>query len=476
MSRVRFWQKMRWSISTRLTLWFGTTLLLLLSLFAAFSYVAFHERMHQDFDRHLTHEARELEPFIRLDPEGPMFEDLGNVRSVAYQTDGIFGTYVRLLDASGRVVYQSPNFEHHESLRIQIPDSPDAQSVSFEWEGNPARSLYTALVYENETVAGWLEVTGFEWSLHQGLEQLGRALILGILFSVTLVAIAGYGLARRTLRPVATLTESARHIGASNLSQRLPAQFGVHDELTDMAETFNDLIARLEASFNRERRFTDNAAHELQNPLASLRNVLEISLRRERTPEAYQQVIQTALVDVREMSATVRSLLQLARLERAEELPRLSVNLTHLCREHFERFIVRAQEQQIDFVLSLEEAVWIEAEPVRIGEVIDNLIDNALKYTPNGGRVETRVAQRDDNVLLEVVDSGLGFRPEEEGHLFDRFYRSESPEVKARTGSGLGLSILAAIVAAYGGTVSAHSAGPNQGSRFLVLLPKAKST
>jgi signal transduction histidine kinase len=464
----------RLSISIRLTLWYGMTILLLLSLFAVSAYSFFHNSLHQDFDRHLNHERNMVMPYVRLEGGKPAVAALGELRGAAYQTDGVYGTFVRLLAPDGAVLYQTPNFAGHTLLPVRLPEASGVVSVSREWEERPMRSHYMPLVSDSGALAGWLEVSGFEWTLHHELDLLGRALLIGILLSTLLAGGGGYLLARRALQPVALLTEAAKRIGTTDLGARLPTQFGVQDELSDLAETFNNLIERLEASFRRERRFTSNAAHELLTPLTTMRNGAEIVLRRERTPEVYQQKYRAMLEDVDKMIATVRGLLQLARVERLKDMPHEPVELGQVCDEHLRRFQERAAAQRITLTHRTEPGLYVLADAVRLGEVVDNLVDNALKYTPEGGRISVQVERDGETAALVVEDTGVGFGPEQASQLFDRFYRADVPEVQARSGSGLGLSIVQAIVQLYGGRIKAHSEGVYRGSRFEVRLPLAQ--
>jgi signal transduction histidine kinase len=475
----------RWSISIRLTVWYGLTLLVLLSLFAIFSYATFHVGLHRDFDQHLVFEKRELMPFLQFDGSRPTFTSLDEMRTVAYRTDGIYGTYVRLLSTDGTVLWRSPNFEAHVALPIQLPDTARVTMDSRTWEGKPARVHYTPL-FDNGKLRGWLEVSGFEWSLHRELYRLGWALVVGIVLSVGLSGAGGYWLARRVLRPVAALTASAREIGADDLSERLPTQFGVRDELTDLAKTFNDMMDRLEASFERERRFTDNAAHELLTPLTTLRSGLGVTLRRKRDPEKYREAIRSALVDVDEMTQLVRGLLQLSRLERQQEVRCQPVDVADLARQRLSRFTDRARAKDIQFQLDIASEARIQADPTQVGEVIDNLLDNALKYTPEGGRVALSVSRSNGCVQVQIADTGVGLTDEEQDRIFDRFYRADQPEVQAQSGSGLGLAIVQTIVRRFGGKISVESSrlGPNaaqdpdvaqnaaaSGAAFVVTFP-----
>lgn len=465
--------RFRLSISFRLALWYGLTLLLLLSLFALFSYVSFRARMQRDFDRHLEHEKRQILPFISSADGEPAFTSLENLRSVAYQTDGTYGTYIRLFSPEGKVIFRSPNFGNYPALPAQIPSEVGELTVSREWRGEPLRSLYSPLTGDGGMLSGWLEVSGFEWSLQRELYWMGQVLALGVLLSVLLAVAGGYMLARRTLHPVAALTAAANQIRAVDPSARLPARFGVQDELTDLANTFNGMLDRLEAVFDRERRFTANAAHELLTPLATLRSEIEVTMRRPRDAEQYELTLARMLKDVDEMSTMVRALLQLSHAERLRESDKERVDLSAISARQVDRIHRRADSKGVQIDLNAPEGALVSANAARLGEVIDNLLENAVKYTPEGGSVTVTVTTNGKDVSLSVTDTGTGFEPEEGRALFDRFYRADTPEVQAQTGSGLGLSIVQAIVEAYGGTVTASSPGHHQGSTFEIHLPRA---
>lgn len=468
MLRNLFFQR----ISVRLALWYGLTLLLLLSAFSLFTYLFFQRGQIRDFDRHLIHERMQLLPFVEVTEEGPRFRGPDELRSVSYQTEGTFGTFVRLLTEAGEVVYQSPNLEGRH-LEIRVPSGTREVSIRHTWMGEWARTLYTPLEDEEGRLSGWLEVTGYEWALQQELRRLARAMLLGILLSVTLAVFGGYILAKRALRPVSTMTEAADRIRATDLSARLPTRFGVRDELTELAETFNRMIDRLESSFKRERRFTDNAAHELLTPLTTISNAVQIALRRNRPMGEYRRTLATILTDVEEMSETVQGLLQLARIDRVQDLDRTRVDFSKLVEEYVDRYMDEAESKGVALQARIEPRVGVEAETGPLGDVLNNLLENALKYTPAGGRIDVDLRTGSNGAVLSVTDTGVGFEPDEAGRLFDRFYRSNLAAVQQKPGSGLGLSIVKAITEAYGGRAHAKSDGPGRGSRFEVWLPRA---
>ena len=411
---------------------------------------------------------------MRLNNGIPVFERLEDLHSVGYQTDGTYGTYVRLLAPGGEILYSSPNFEGHGALAVALPTGAAEETLSRHWEGGPIRSRYVPIVSTAGDPAGWLEVTSFEWSLHKELERLANALFVGIALSVLLAAGGGYMLARRALRPVAAITEAANQIRSVELNARLPTDFKVRDELTKLAETINGLLARLEGAFQRERRFTSNAAHELITPLTTMRGELELALREDRGGHDSREAIEMALRDIDQMNDIIRALLRLSQAERLQDMPRAPVDASKLCAEHVGRFQDRADARETTLVLDAQPGLILAGDFVNLGKAIDNLLDNAFKYTPPGGRIDVRVNADGADVLLEIQDTGIGFTKAEAEHLFDRFYRADAKEVRAQAGSGLGLAIVQTIVEAYDGTIVAASAGPNTGSTFTIRIPRVE--
>ena len=458
-------------ISARLALWYALTLLLLLSAFAVFCYVGFHAAAHRSFDRHLDHEMGVVTPLLRVGPGGVDAVTL-ETGPAAVRMDGPDGTFVRVLGADGRVRYRSPNFGGQPPLGVALPEGAEELRRSLEWAGEPARSLVRP-VRTGVGVAGYVEVTGYEWSRHAELRELGRMLALGVALSVLFALGAGWWLARRSLRPVAVLTEAAGRMAddGARLGGRLPSEFETRDELTDLAETFNGLLGRLEASVERERRFTSNAAHELLTPLATLRSEAEVALRREREPAAYRETLGRVVEDVAEMTGTVQGLLQLARAESLSRSADARLDFGELVRQRAERVRGEAEAKGLALTLDIVPDVRLAAEAAPLAEVVDNLVGNAVKYTPPGGRVEVRLGHTDGTARLEVEDTGPGFDEATCERLFDRFFRADTPEVQAEPGSGLGLAIVKAIAEGYGGSVGCTSPGPGRGARFWADLP-----
>ncbi|MFQ5568143.1 MAG: sensor histidine kinase [Rhodothermales bacterium] len=467
---------LRLPISVRLTFWYGLSLLIILSVFVVFLYTSFHVSLHRDFSEQMDRAQQLLRPVIQTETETPVLIPSSDIRSVAYQTDGAAGTYVRLLSPDGTVLYQSPNFDGHQDFRPSVPLIATEASFNHTWEGAPARSRYTPVHMQSGALRGWLEITRLESAIHRELHRLEWLLAVGVVLGVLVAIGSGYSPARRALRPVAMLTEAANDIRVTDLNHRLPTDFGMRDELTDLADTFNAMLGRLQASFERGRRFQADAAHEMFTPLSATQSEIDVALRRPREAAYYKQTLQTVRDHTRRVSGILDGLLRLSRAEAIEHSQARTVNLAELARQHLDYYASHAEAGQIALQHEVEPDAFVLADPGHVETLLANLIDNAIKYTPPGGTVRVSIRVDDETIELTVSDSGIGFDTTERAHLFDRFYRSDQPAVRQTHGSGLGLSIVKAIVDGYDGRIQAHSEGPGRGSTFIVRFPRLQTT
>ena len=460
----------RLSISKRLSLWYGLSLFLMLSLFGYFLYETFHDSIHHNYDRHLRFEAEQLLPFIHTE-DSLSINLTGYSRNEALKGDVEYGMYVRLYNLNNRLIYQSPNYSDTEQpLETQIPDNPQEYSFSSEWQSLPARTLFYPIMDQQNVFCGWLEVTGFEWTLHEEVNRFRGYIIILIAISVALSILGGYWLSRRALTPVASISDAAKSITATDLDKRIPVNYQVRDELTDLAETFNIMLNRLQEGFEREKRFTSDAAHELMTPLSSLRSEAEVMLRKPRSKEEYQETIQRMLAEVRKMSEMVHFLLQLSRVESVHRSKPDIVNISRITEAVISEHEESARAKNITIQTQVDPNLHVQAHASYIEEVINNLIGNAVKYTPDGGRVKLQLQRSSGKAVLHLNDTGIGFDEEAKKHIFERFYRANESEVQEQSGSGLGLPLVKAILELYGGKIRAYSEGEGKGSTFVVEL------
>jgi two-component system, OmpR family, sensor kinase len=303
--------------------------------------------------------------------------------------------------------------------------------------------------------------------------QLIILLALAGPLALLLGSYGGLLLANQALHPVDRLTRAAEEIEAGDLSKRVQVPDKM-DELGRLAVTFNRMIARLQAAFERQRQFTADASHELRTPLAVMRGDIEIALRRPRKPEEYRSVLTSNLEEIIRLSRLVEDLLMLARGDAGQTLLQCEpMDLAELCAQVTEYLSPLAEDkgQQLLYTPPEVTPITVNGDAQRLKQMLLNLLDNALKYTPPDGTIHLRLTQEEQKAVLSVSDTGRGIPEEDLPHIFNRFFRhSRSTSDKTVQGFGLGLSIVKWIVDSHGGKISAAST-VGQGSTFIVKLP-----
>jgi len=283
---------------------------------------------------------------------------------------------------------------------------------------------------------------------------------------------AGWFLAGRALAPVEGITRAARRIAEGDLSQRLTVPAAA-DEIGTLVRTFNDMIARLDASFQEVRRFSADASHELRTPLTVMKGETELALRRPRAAEDYRLVLESNLEEIDRLTRTVDELLFLSRADLGEvKMASLPVRLDELTRDVHKQASVLGQEHGAQATLGPLAPATVLGDELRLRELLLNLVDNAVKYSKPGGIVEVSLATEGGRARLSVSDQGIGIPPEAQARIFDRFYRTNEARAHAKQGTGLGLSICKWIAESHQGRIEVESR-PGQGSRFTVTLPLA---
>src|SRR5262249_11117859 len=297
-------------------------------------------------------------------------------------------------------------------------------------------------------------------------------LVMATVLPLALLCASGGGwiLAQRALRPVDRMTEAARRISAEHLDERLDTT-GSDDELDRLAATLNDMLGRLAAAFRQVRQFSADASHELQTPLTILKGELEVALRAPRSPDEYQRVLASALQESEHIARLVEGLLLLSRADAGVlRMDRQPVDLAELVAEVGEYARVLAEAHGIAMELKSVGLITILGDREHLRRLLLNLVDNAIKYTPVGGRVTLTRQPDGEWAALCVADTGIGLAAEELERIFQRFYRAPEAVSQGKEGSGLGLCIARSIAEAHGGRIRVESS-PGHGSAFTVFLP-----
>jgi heavy metal sensor kinase len=454
----------RLNIRWRLTLWNALAVAVVLAFFAGLVYVLLRRALSEQTESILAAALAQLQSDTliaadtdaRLDHWAEEFKEHQNLLSVFYRPDGTVQARTLGLDennvppfpaAAGGPTYdeQVPGVGRHRAL---------ARRVSF-----GGREFVVLLLAPLASVD------------HQ-LAEVRAVLLAAGPAALLLAAAFGYWLARRSLDPVDRLRRAADAINAEDLTRRLPV-LNPDDEFGRLTRTINAMIARLERSFSEVRRFTADASHELRTPLTVLRSEIEVALSKPQSPAEQQELLGSVLEEVSRMSRLTDQLLALSRRDAGvEQFEPRPVDLAALAADVVEAMRPLAESRGVQLSLDRPAPVLVLGDEGRLRQVVINLLDNALKYTPEGGRVEVGALTKGGNALMTVRDTGIGIPAEHLPHVFERFYRVDKARSREQGGTGLGLSISKSIVTAHGGGIELTSA-PGEGTTCVVALPLA---
>jgi two-component system OmpR family sensor kinase len=287
----------------------------------------------------------------------------------------------------------------------------------------------------------------------------------------SVAAISGRGLCRRALVPVTRMAEAARRMKADDWHTRLPSP-GTRDELQDLAGAFNGLLKRLEESFERQRRFTGDASHQLRTPVAGMLGQVEVALLRERSPEEYRRVLEAVRSQAIRLRQIVETQLFLARADAESLEPQLeTLDLAEWLPAYLESWQEHPRQSDLRFQSTNGKKAEIQSHPQLLAQLLDNLLDNAAKYSLPGKPITISLRSDDSEVECSVEDAGCGIAPADLPHIFEPFYRSSQARQSGIAGAGLGLAVAQRISTALGGALRAENIASG-GARFILLLPR----
>jgi two-component system, OmpR family, sensor kinase len=417
----------RLPLRLRLTLAFAIAMAVVLSILGAFLYVQLRSTLDEQLDQSLRARAaaaESLRPGFRTGDED---------------------SYVRVLDGSGEPIAS-------ESELQRARRAPDGIFLERDSEPGIEEGPVRLLVWPGDT--GVVVAAASLEERNEALGSLLSQLAIGGPVALLLASLAGYALAGATLRPVESMRRRAAEISGTVEGRRLPQPEG-DDEIARLARTLNDMLARLEAGLERERRFAAEASHELRTPLASLKAELELALRRPRSAEELRAAIASAAEETDRLAALAEDLLVLARSDEGElKLDEQAVPARRLLETVARRFAARAEDAGVALDVDAPEALAARGDVARLEQALGNLVDNALRY--GAGTIRLAASGQDGSVLLSVTDEGQGFAEDFLPRAFERFSRPDG--ARASDAAGLGLAIVEAIVRAHGGSVTAANA------------------
>ncbi|PSM48834.1 two-component sensor histidine kinase [Chroococcidiopsis sp. CCALA 051] len=453
-------------LRVKLTVWYVLLLGLTLSGLTGYLYFRLERKLISKVDTALQIVASQFLGYLADEDDSLAFQNKPIQRNASRRLRQV-GFAIRLITPDGKVV---DGFGRYRELPAKVPTEKGFATRSrneVEW-----RTIDQPVV-RNGQIVGWLQVAQ---SL-ETLEEISEELPMEVLFSLPLVlllaASGGLFLSNRALRPIKKINRTAQAIAATDDLNRRVNYWGAADEVGQLATTFDQMLDRLQAAFEREQQFTANAAHELRTPLAVIKGRIGVTRTRLRTVAEYDKTLQDLEQEVDRLIRLSNGLLLLARIDRGQfPFNLLSVDLSSLLEVIVEQIQPLAEQQQIAIANHLPAELQVQGDPDCLTNLFLNLLDNAVKYTPAGGIIRLWVKERDSEekmVEVAVSNTGASIPPEHLPHLFERFYRAESAH-GSKNGAGLGLAIASEIVRLHGGAIVVES-NPGQETTFTVNLP-----
>ncbi|CUS33857.1 ATP-binding protein [Candidatus Nitrospira nitrificans] len=461
-------------LRVRLTLWYGTALALVLIVFSVVLYAITARNLRDTVDESLedtaTTAVRSLEArgFLPLLDEEELLSQFPELTRI--------DKFFQIFSPSGTITIRSPNIKQHE-----VPLSRTALDAAFAGQSifesakyprePPLRLISMPIMYRGNLLYIVQVGTSME-SVGETLQRFLVLLVVAIPIALAVSLAGGWFLAGRALRPVDKITLAAQRIAAGDLSQRLSMP-AAHDEIGRLAATFNNMIGRLDTSFRQIQQFTSDASHELRTPLTVMKGETDLVLRRPRSLDDYKSVLESNLEEIDRMTRIVDELLFLSRADMGEvKVESLPVAMESLVEDIYRQAKLLAQDRNIEVLLGTVMPVVVQGDDLRLRELLLNLVENAMKYSYPGGKVEISLLNDGREARLSVADHGIGIATADHKKIFQRFFRTDVARGHTKKGTGLGLAICTWIAELHKGRVEVKS-DLGQGSTFTLVLPLA---
>jgi heavy metal sensor kinase len=455
------------SLRFRLTAWNTAVVLLTVGLAFVFIREGLRVTLLDETDAVLKEDAQEVA--LAVGEFYPMMQAIHQEMDRKARGHVNRGLFVQLFDESGKLLHTTS-----ASADAQLSAKKSRKQAEIVTRG--AHRLVRYEVHKPGLPVFTVRVGTTLAHVDEDVSRLTDLMTVAGIAILLLAPLGGFWLAGRATHPLARIIHTASRLRPSHMEERLPIR-GVGDQLDQLSLTINSFLDQIADYLARNREFVANAAHELRSPLAAIQSSVEVALNARRSTEEYQELLAEIVDECSRLGVLVNQLLLLAESDvgrlKGEREP---VRLDQIVATSIDMFRGAAEEREVDLSAASLQPMTVLGDAGRLRQVVNNLIDNSLKFTPAGGRIRVALLASPDaeRIMLRVSDTGQGIAPEDLPHVFDRFYRGDKSRHRDdRTcGNGLGLSICQSIVAAHEGEIRVEST-VGQGSTFEVALPAA---
>jgi heavy metal sensor kinase len=458
--KVKFFSR----FDVKLTVFYTFALLLISLVLSSFFYYRLHHNLLKHTDRMLKDEAKEL--IMEIKEENDLLkgcklfnEDISN--RVFYPV------FFRVMSSDGASLYESENFSTILSKGIK---EKEHFTITIDQRGKERYRIYE-MGFTSKDQGPFVAQLAINTKrsdkiLETSLQNIFSAIPVVFLLSIC----CGMYISQKPRKILRNITSVTKRITSQNLAERLPLP-PAHDEIRDLTLTINFMLDNIEASFNNVRQFTADVSHELRNPLSAVKGEIEVAVSRKRDASDYRETLHNCLERIDDIIKMVNDLFLISRFDAKKYDLKLShINISDLLREMYDFFLPIAQEKNIHLVIDRCDTVFASVDRHKILQLLNNLMDNAVKFTPENESVTLSLIQHSHDIELKVSDSGIGIPEDKLENIFKRFYQVDPSRSGQGRGAGLGLHISKRITEIHGGSIEAKR-NKTKGVTFTVMLP-----
>lgn len=440
-------------------------LFLLLAVNAMFIFITVYI-LHSGIDKRLSHEMDNVIETISITGTDISIIDFSELNEHDFNTISDVSWFLQIYDTDGNVLITSNNLNDFGSIPLELKITGSEFVFSDMNVGEDRlRMGYTSLYNEKGEQVAILQLATFEnelWFIRNKMIVFNLILLPGIIIIVIIISVF---LAKKSFSPLNKIIETADTISAGNLNTRIDYKAEPEDELGRLRDTLNQLFDRIEVNINQLSQFTDHAAHQMMNPLTAVKTELEYILKKERSADEYKEALNKLLIQTDQMTKIVRTLLMISKQDNNSDKSQSVFNFSNLIQK-----IVDTEFAKDNIQSSIKKELYVRGDTDKFHIVVENLVDNAIKYSINDKMVSVSLTKNDTFANLIIKDSGIGISDFDKEKVFDRFYRSEKAEKLGIKGYGLGLSLVKLLIEEAGGKISIEDNEPG-GTIFIVTLP-----